>query len=188
MYLIVGLGNPGEKYSRMYHNLGFMALDILAGKLGFKKFKNKGYMAETAEGSVNGERVILAKPATFMNLSGDCVKSLLAAHRAPLENLLVVYDDVDIPKGSVRLRASGSAGTHNGMKNIVERLRTTDFKRVRVGAGPVPEFVPLIDYVLSDIRGESMKLIEPALLRAADAAAEFAAGVEWPRVMNAYNG
>ena len=187
MFLIAGLGNPGERYARTYHNLGFLAADALREKLGFKSFKNKGYMAETAEGNINGQRVVVAKPQTFMNLSGDSVKSLLAAHRVPLENLIVIYDDVDIPRGTVRLRESGGAGTHNGMKHIVECLRTTEFKRIRIGAGPVPEFYDIVDYVLSDIGGAGMELLGPAVARAADAAAEFVSGGEFVKLMNKYN-
>ena len=187
MFLIVGLGNPGIKYARTYHNLGYIAVEFLAERLGFKKFKNKGYMAETCGGTVNGERVVLAKPVTFMNLSGDSVKSLMTANRVPIENLLVIYDDVDIPKGSVRLRASGSGGTHNGMKHIVEVLKTAEFKRIRIGAGPAPEFVPLYDYVLSDIDRENAALIKPAMQNAVAAAEEFVKGGEFLKIMGKYN-
>ena len=214
MYLIVGLGNPGSRYANTYHNLGFMAVDVLREKLGFKNFKNKGYMAETTEGTVpqsavskinpagrnslqsavrgglieqNDGRVIIAKPQTYMNLSGDSVKGLMSAHRIPIENLIVIYDDIDLPRGSIRLRPDGSAGTHNGMKNIVERLGTSVFKRVRIGSGPAPEWYGLADFVLSDISGAAMDLIGPAIQRAAEAAGEIVAGEMFAKVMGKYN-
>jgi len=187
MYLVVGLGNPGDRYARTYHNLGFIAAELLAEKAGLKKFKNKGYMALTSEGTVAGNRAVIAKPVTYMNLSGDSVKSLLSAYRLPIENLLVIYDDVDIPKGSVRLRENGSAGTHNGMKSIIDCLRTSNFKRVRIGAGPVPEFYDISDYVLSGISRENVELIHPAMERAVNAAFDFISGTEFVKVMNKYN-
>ena len=118
MYLIVGLGNPGEKYATTFHNMGFMALEILAQKLNLR-FKTKQCRAETAECFRKGEKVILARPQTFMNLSGESVRELMGKFRVPPENLLVVYDDLDLNPGALRLRPNGSSGTHNGMRNIV---------------------------------------------------------------------
>jgi PTH1 family peptidyl-tRNA hydrolase len=122
-----------------------------------------------------------------MNLSGDAVVMNLRAYRVPPENLLVIYDDIDLPKGALRLRAGGGAGTHNGVRHITERLGGGTFKRIRIGAGPAPENVPLADYVLSDIDGESARTIAPALTRAAAAAREFISGTDFGLIMTRFN-
>lgn len=187
MYLIVGLGNPGEKYATTFHNVGFMALEILAQKLNLR-FKTKQCRAETAECFRKGEKVILARPQTFMNLSGESVRELMGKFRVPPENLLVVYDDLDLNPGALRLRPNGSSGTHNGMRSIVACLGTSEFKRIRVGIGrpPVPEF-PIADYVLSEVPKKDRELIFQTLTDAADAALAFADGEAFDRIMQRYN-
>ncbi len=187
MYLIVGLGNPGGKYASTFHNMGFMALEILAQKLGLK-FKTKECRAETAETFRRGEKVILARPQTYMNLSGESVRELMGRYRVPLENLLVIYDDLDLNRGALRLRQSGSSGTHNGMRNIVACLGTSELKRSRVGIGhpPVPEF-PIADFVLSEIPRNDRELMFETLSMAADAALAFADGESFDAVMQRYN-
>lgn len=150
MKIVVGLGNPGEKYAYTYHNVGWLTLDVVADRLGITPNEK---MCDSLVGvkSVKGERIVLAKPQTFMNESGRAVKQLLGKYKASPSDLIVVYDDIDIEKGTFRYRERGSAGTHNGMRDIVAALGTGDFARVRVGTGKVPENIPLIAYVLMTI-------------------------------------
>lgn len=148
MYLIVGLGNPGAKYHRTHHNAGFDVLEILADALGIQITKPR-CKAYVGEGLIGRERVALAKPQTYMNLSGESVVQLLNWYKVDMDHLIVVYDDVDLPLGTVRVRAKGSAGTHNGMRSIIYLTGRDDFPRVRVGIGRPPEKWDLADYVLS---------------------------------------
>lgn len=152
MIIIVGLGNPGKEYENTFHNMGFRALDTLADKMG-KSIKKAECQALTCTFSRNSEKVIFAKPLTYMNLSGQAVKSLLTKYGATADDLVVIYDDIDIDRFAIRARASGSAGTHNGMKSIVNTLGTDKFKRIRVGIGRENVF-NLADYVLSSIKAE----------------------------------
>lgn len=153
MYVIVGLGNPGDKYTKTRHNVGFDVLDRLAGRLGiaFNKSKCK---ARLAEGRIGSERVVLAQPQTFMNLSGESVVELMNWYKAEMDHLVVVYDDIDLDLGHVRFRAKGGAGTHNGMRSIIGLLGRDDFPRVRVGTGRAPKGWNLADWVLSGYRTE----------------------------------
>lgn len=149
MFLIVGLGNPGKKYEMTRHNIGFEVIDYLSAEYGIKVNKIK-YKALIGEGVMQGEKVILAKPQTFMNLSGESVREICEYYKIPAENTIVVYDDVNISTGSIRIRAKGSAGGHNGMKSIIYQLQTDQFPRVRIGVGsPTHEDFGLVDYVLS---------------------------------------
>jgi len=135
--VIVGLGNPGPKYARHRHNFGFQTVDRFAERQGLR-FTEKAARALLARGQVGGEAVVLAKPQTFMNLSGESVKSLLKQLGAKVEDLLVVYDDLDLPLGRLRLRPQGSAGGHNGLRSIIDRLGTNQFARLRLGIGRPP--------------------------------------------------
>ena len=149
MWLLVGLGNPGEKYSRTRHNIGFDCLDTFAERFNLD-FRIKKANAFVAEGNVHGQRVALAKPQTFMNLSGQAVSGLRNWYKIdPALELLVVYDDLDIPFGKLRMRQQGSAGTHNGMRSIVGQLGGTAFPRLRVGIGQPPAGRDVANYVLS---------------------------------------
>ena len=148
MYLVIGLGNPGKKYARTHHNVGFDVVEILASRLGISIDRNK-CKALVGEGQFAGQRVALCLPQTFMNLSGESVTQLVSWYKPEYDQLIVVYDDVDLPLGKVRLRAKGSAGTHNGMRSIIYLLGRDDFPRVRVGIGRPPEGWDLADYVLS---------------------------------------
>ena len=134
MFVVAGLGNPGLLYKRTRHNAGFQALDVLAQELCIKVTK-RGFSGEYGEGSYNGERVVLVKPTTYMNLSGDCIQAVLHFYKCPVENLVVLYDDIELPVGSLRIREKGSAGTHNGMRSIVGTLGSENFARVRIGVG-----------------------------------------------------
>lgn len=176
MYLLVGLGNPGSKYENTFHNSGFAAIDAVADLL-HANFSKKSCRAITAETFSGGEKIILAKPQTFMNLSGESVGELLSYYKIPLENLLVFYDDYDLPLGALRVRPHGSAGTHNGMRNIVEKIGSTEFARVRLGINPGEgSEIPIIDYVLSERGRRARELMLPAIDNAAKAAEAFIGG------------
>lgn len=160
MKIVVGLGNYGDKYAYTFHNMGFLAIEMLADKLNLK-FDKRECDSLVAVGYRGGEKIVLAKPLTYMNLSGVAVKQLLGKYKATVNDLLVIFDDADIPKGSIRFRLKGSGGTHNGMRNIISTLNSEEFRRIRIGIGPVPEFVPIVDYVLSDVpKAERQKLFD----------------------------
>lgn len=187
MYLIVGLGNPEKKYEKTFHNMGFIAVGDAAEDLD-AKFKKKECEASVAEAHVNGEKVILARPLTYMNNSGRAVKQLMSKYKISPENLLVIYDDYDLPKGKVRIRASGSAGTHNGMRSIIGETGLTNFARIRIGIRDENVDIPIINYVLSEVRKEDYETFGAACKKAGEAAAEFARGLDIERVMGKYNG
>lgn len=187
MKLIVGLGNPDDKYKNTFHNLGFMAVDGAAELLGAQFTKEK-CRAKIAELSVGGQKVILAKPQTYMNLSGESVRELVSFFKIPMEDLLVIYDDFDLTKGALRIRESGSAGTHNGMRNIIAELGKSNFARVRIGFKPTENTpIPLINLVLSSIKEEDKALFEKAVLSASKAVVDFAKGVSLQNIMQKYN-
>ena len=162
MKLIVGLGNPDRKYERTYHNVGFMAIDNLAKKLDahFLKKDCDGIVAQTI---INGEKVILAKPLTYMNLSGICVRKICQKYKLAPTDVYVFVDDIDLPLGKVRYRQNGSAGTHNGLKSIVEELGSTQFNRIKLGIGRDPKFADLADFVLSVIPDENMQILKDSI-------------------------
>lgn len=150
IWLIAGLGNPGGKYERTWHNMGFMVLEFLSQKYNIKitKIKFKGIYGQ---GEINGQKVILLKPATFMNNSGESVREAVSFFKIPEERTLLIYDDIDIDIGNIRIRPQGSAGTHNGMRSVITHLNTSAFPRIRIGIGPLPDNWQIIDYVLSEI-------------------------------------
>ena len=188
MKLVVGLGNFGKEYENTFHNLGFAAIDRTAEILGFKFSKEK-FRAKLAEGKIGGEKVVLAKPLTYMNLSGLAVSDLADFYKIDLKDLLIIYDDFDLKKGFIRIRERGSAGTHNGMRNVIKELGTGEFPRIRIGFKPdTPMVIPLIDYVLSGIKEEDKPLFDKATTIAASAAAEFAKGADIPSLVSKYNG
>ena len=169
MHIIVGLGNPEEKYLKTFHNMGFIAAGDVADKLGVK-FRKRECEAFVAEAFVKGERVIIARPLTYMNASGRAVKQLLAKYKTDASRLIVIYDDYDIPKGSVRIRPSGSAGTHNGMRSVIAEIGTQNFTRIRIGIRDPEVNIPIINYVLSEVRKDDYDLFVSACQRAAEAA------------------
>jgi len=158
MIAVVGLGNPGKEYEKTVHNLGFMSVDNFASKCGLKFTKTK-YFGKVAEGMVCGEKIVILKPETYMNLSGKSVENLVHTLKLDLKNLIVVYDDIDLSFADLRVRAKGSAGTHNGMRDIVQKIGE-DFARIRVGAGR-PEFGDLANYVLSKLSDDKLKTLAP---------------------------
>lgn len=187
MFLIVGLGNPEEKYAKTFHNLGFLAAGDAAEALGVK-FKKKECEASVAEAFLGGEKVLIARPVTYMNASGRAVKQLMKKYKLTPEQLVIIYDDYDLPKGHVRIRPSGSAGTHNGMRSVIAELGVSDFARIRVGIRDAEVNVPIINYVLSEIRREDYELFSAATKRAAEAAISLARGEKIDLVMGKYNG
>ena len=186
MYLIVGLGNPDKQYEKTFHNMGFIAVGDVA-EIFNVKFKKKECEASVAEAYVNGEKVILARPLTYMNNSGRAVKQLMAKYKISPENLLVIYDDYDLPKGKVRIRASGSAGTHNGMRSVIGETGQVNFARIRIGIRDEEANIPIINYVLSEIKKEDYELFATACKKAGEAAAEFAKGLDIEKVMGKFN-
>jgi len=187
MYIIVGLGNPEEKYFKTFHNMGYLAVGDAANALG-AKFKKRECESIIAEAHIGGEKIILAKPLTYMNNSGRAVKQLLAKYKATEEQLVVIYDDYDIPKGSVRIRPNGSGGTHNGMRSVIAEIGTQNFARIRIGIHDSEVSVPIINYVLSNVKEEDYDLFVSACNRAAQAAVELAKGTPCERVMTSFNG
>jgi len=168
MHIIIGLGNPGKEYHRTRHNVGFDVLDVLSEKLNIQIAKSAMH-GLIGEGFVGGEKVMLVKPQTYMNLSGQCVTALTSFYKVPMENVLVIYDDIDLPLGKLRLRANGSAGTHNGMRSIIGLLGRQDFPRLRVGVGKKPEGWELANWVLSHYATEEDRKTQfDAFLLAAD--------------------
>ena len=186
-WLIVGLGNPGKDYAHTRHNAGFRALDVLAQRLGCKVDKSKfqGLYGQTA---FRGEKLYLLKPLTYMNLSGQSVLQLSAYFHIPPERIIVLFDDISLPPGRLRIRADGSAGGHNGIKSIIAQLGSQDFPRVKIGVGAKPEADrDLADWVLSPFSAQEEKALSFSLEKAADAAlAIIEKGV--PAAANLYNG
>jgi len=168
--LIVGLGNPGEKYAHTRHNAGFDVMSRLEKYYGVqlkRKFLLQGQTAEITDGE---KKIVLCEPLTFMNKSGECVRRLLARFKVPPERLLVIYDDIDLPPGKVRVRKNGGAGTHNGMRSIANCLGKTDFPRIRVGTGDRPAGGDLAAWVLGHPAPEEKEKMEAAFDKAAEAA------------------
>lgn len=160
MYLIAGLGNPGRKYAQTRHNVGFAAIDVMARefKIKLKKIKHKALFGE---GQIGGERVLLAKPGTYMNLSGESILSFSQYYKIEPRHIIIIYDDVDLPAGRVRIRPSGSAGGHNGMKSIIYSLVSDEFPRVRIGIGAPGGDIS--DYVLSRFGKEDFAAVSRAV-------------------------
>lgn len=169
MYVIVGLGNPGKKYENTRHNVGFAVIDKLAKDCDIKVNKSK-HSAKIGEGVIEGEKVVLAKPQTYMNLSGMSVRSLMDFYKIdPESELIIISDDIDLPTGNLRIRKSGSAGGHNGLKSIIANVGTQGFTRIRVGVGAKVEGEDLADHVLGHFNKDDAKIIEIAAETAAEA-------------------
>lgn len=160
--MVVGLGNPGAQYHETKHNIGFMVVDKWAKNEGvtFNKTKHQALFAELF---INGEKIILVKPQTYMNLSGQAVKPLMDYFDCDIEDVVVVYDDMDLPIGKIRLRQKGSAGGHNGIKSLISSLGTQDFQRIRVGVGRPLEFETVIDHVLSKFLGIYLQDVDKSI-------------------------
>lgn len=186
MKLIVGLGNPGLKYRKTRHNVGFMFNDDLVKSLKVKFSLNKQLKSMIAEATVEGEKVIIIEPQTYMNLSGEAVEAVMNYYKIDVSDVLVIYDDLDLPVGKVRIRPNGSSGGHNGMKNIIEHLKTSDIKRVRIGIGSSDEN-GTIDYVLGRFSKDDAISISIATTKALDMVKSFIAET-FDNFMSRYNG
>jgi PTH1 family peptidyl-tRNA hydrolase len=185
MYIIIGLGNPDQRYAATRHNIGFDAITRIADDynipLDFKKHK-----AVCGKGYIGGEKVVLAQPQTFMNLSGESVRELVGFYKVSNEEIIVIYDDISLDAGQLRLRSKGSAGGHNGIKNIISHLGTEEFARIKIGVGDKPKDWDLADYVLSRFPKEEEPVIREALERASEAVKSIITdGME--SAMNIYN-
>lgn len=186
MIIIAGLGNPGKEYVNTRHNVGFMAIDALASKYGID-VNEKKHKAIIGKGTINGQKVILAKPQTFMNLSGESLRELADYYKPEVETqVIVVYDDITLDVGGIRVRKKGSAGGHNGMKSIIAHLGTENFQRVRVGIGEKPARMDLADWVLSRFSKEDLATLEDSLGEAVDAVTMLTEG-GIDEAMNKYN-
>lgn len=186
MYLIVGLGNPGSKYAKNRHNIGFRVVESLADSNGIKMDtdKHKGLIGK---GAIEGEKVILAKPLTYMNLSGECVRAVADFYKIPMENVIVVFDDISLDVGKLRIRKKGSAGGHNGIKSIISHLGGESFPRLKFGVGDKPSGMDLADYVLGNFSSADEQILKDAIVRACDAVRCMIS--EGPdSAMNKYNG
>ncbi|HSP35359.1 MAG TPA: aminoacyl-tRNA hydrolase [Thermoanaerobaculia bacterium] len=185
MKLIVGLGNPGDEYAGTRHNIGWIAADAFAAKFRIR-FDKHEKSAMTGQGRVAGGSVLVAKPLTYMNLSGDSVRLLVNAYAESPEELIVVYDDIDLPLGKLRIKPDGGPGTHNGMRSIVGSLGTEKFARLRIGIGGVDSSGRLRDYVLGEFTGDEQPVVGRAVARSVDALLLFARG-DLRRAMNDFN-
>lgn len=185
MYLIVGLGNPEEEYDNTRHNMGFHTINKLANqyKIEINKKKFKGLYAT---GEIEGEKVILLKPQTYMNLSGESVQEVIHYYKIPIENTIIIYDDMDIEIGNVKIRKKGGAGSHNGMKSVVSNLNNENFPRIRIGIGTPQDKTEMISYVIGPIPKEERELLDKATTKAKDAIIEILkSGID--KAMNQFN-
>lgn len=186
MKLIFGLGNPGAKYQATKHNIGFMVVDQLAKKLGLT-FNQSKFKSLYAEGRLGNEKIVLVKPQTFMNLSGESVQPWIDFYKLTKEDVLIIYDDMDLEVGKIRLRLKGGSGGHNGMKSIIQHLGGPEFNRVRVGIGrPYPE-QSVISHVMSAFRKEEEEKIASAIYQTTDAINYWAQNHTFQETMNQFN-
>ena len=185
-WIVAGLGNPGLEYENTRHNAGFLTMEELAKQCGAKLDQMK-FKSDCGEAMLGEGRCLLMKPTTYMNLSGDAIAAAANFYKIPPEQVLVIYDDISLPPGKLRLRRKGSAGGHNGIKSIIAQLGTEEFPRIRVGVGakPNPQY-DLADWVLSKFSEEDMKALQPALEHAADAAKKIVSG-DMNGAMNLYS-
>lgn len=186
MYIIAGLGNPTKTYEGTRHNIGFMVIDGIGEKYNID-ITTKKHKAFIGRGIIAGERVILAKPQTYMNLSGESIREIADFYKIPPENIIIIYDDISLETGKLRIRKKGSAGGHNGIKSIISHLGTQEFPRIKVGIGNKPEGWDLADYVLSKYSRAERQSVEEALLDITGAV-ELMVNGDVESAMNKYNG
>lgn len=186
MYLVAGLGNPGREYDMTRHNIGFHTIDYIADELGVKIKKLK-YKSIYGEGVINGEKVLFVKPQTYMNLSGEGISEFVKFFKIPTENLIIISDDIALETGRIRIRKKGSAGGHNGLKNIIYMLNSENFNRIRIGVGaPSHPDYDLKDFVLGRFTKEEIPVLEDAIVKAYKAVREIIVrGAD--SAMNKYN-
>ena len=167
MYCIVGLGNPGLKYENTRHNAGFLTIDYLANKYGIDVKKSK-FKSLYGQGVISGQKVMLVKPQTYMNNSGEAVREIKNFYKFDMDKLIVIYDDIDIEFGTIRIRKKGSAGTHNGMKSIIYQIQDDKFPRIKIAVGKKPEYMDLANFVLSGFTEKEAEVIREEIKLAAD--------------------
>lgn len=168
MYLIVGLGNPEPEYSKTRHNMGFDVINKIAQKYEIDITRTK-FNGLYGSGTIEGEKVVLLKPQTFMNLSGQSIKPFMDFYKIPVENVLVIYDDMDVDIGSIKIRKKGGPGTHNGAKSVVNELASEEFQRIRIGIGkPVDEY-DAVDYVIGKVDNDTYEKLEEGIKKGAEA-------------------
>lgn len=167
MYCIVGLGNPGLKYENTRHNAGFLTIDYLANKFGIDVKKSK-FKSLYGQGVISGQKVMLVKPQTYMNNSGEAVREIINFYKFDIDKLIVIYDDIDIEFGTIRIRKKGSAGTHNGMKSIIYQIQDDKFPRIKIAVGKKPEYMDLANFVLSGFTEKEAEVIREEIKLAAD--------------------
>ncbi|MDR2046633.1 MAG: aminoacyl-tRNA hydrolase [Clostridiales bacterium] len=184
MLIAVGLGNPGEEYARTFHNAGFLFADALSALLNVR-LKDKECKSLTGKFYNGSEKIVIAKPQTYMNLSGDAVRELIGKYGAKESEVMIVYDDADIPLGTLRIRRDGSAGTHNGMRDVI--LKAGYVPRIRIGIKKDTE-KPLRDYVLGGLGADDMKILTESAERAAKAVGDYIYNRDFERIMREYNG
>ena len=186
MYIIAGLGNPGEKYDNTRHNAGFLTIDALASKYNID-VREKAHKALIGKGVIEGQKVILAKPQTYMNVSGESIRALVDYYKIAQEELIIIFDDISLEPGQLRIRKKGSAGGHNGIKSIIAHLGTQEFTRIKVGVGEKPPKMDLADYVLGHFPKEETETMTTAFKDGAAAVVDMMTeGVE--AAMNHFNG
>ena len=171
MNIIIGLGNPENDYSGTRHNMGFNVINELSKKYNIDVNKKK-FKALCGDGIIENQKVILVKPQTFMNLSGESVSEIVSFYKVPLEDIIVIYDDLDIEPGKIRIRKSGSPGSHNGMKSVTQLLGSNDFARIRVGIGKPDNNMNLIEYVIGGISEDEKEVLNQGVKKATDAVIE----------------
>ena len=185
MYIIVGLGNPEEEYSNTRHNMGFDTINKIAQKYNIE-FSKTNFKGIDGTGLIEGEKVILLKPQTYMNLSGESIKAIIDFYKLNTENLIIIYDDIDIEPGIIKLRKTGGPGTHNGMKSVIKEIGTEKFPRVRVGIGKPEHKGDLINYVIGKISEKDKEILGKSTDLAKDAAVEIIkSGID--KAMNKFN-
>ena len=186
LFVIVGLGNPGKEYTAVRHNAGFLAIDRLMDRYNIP-LSSKKFESVNGRGKIDGRKVMLVKPITFMNNSGRCIKKIVDYYKLdPAKNLLVIYDDIDLEPGMMRVRTKGSAGSHNGMKSVIQHLKTQDFTRIRIGVGAPPPPIDLVDWVLGKIPKDEILKIRDVCDEICDAVPLIMDG-ETDEAMNRYN-
>ncbi|MGG3799692.1 aminoacyl-tRNA hydrolase [Metabacillus fastidiosus] len=185
MKLIIGLGNPGKQYESTRHNVGFMAVDQLSDRLNIPLDRTK-FNGLYGIAHISGEKVILLKPLTYMNLSGECIRPLMEYYEVDDNEIVVIYDDLDIPTGKIRLRTKGSAGGHNGIKSMIQHLGTQQFNRVRVGIDRPSNGMTITDYVLGRFIEEEQADIQSAIKQSAEACEKWLT-TDFNQVMNEFN-
>lgn len=172
MYLIVGLGNPEEEYRQTRHNMGFDVINKISSKYSIAMDKKK-FKSIYGDGMIGTEKVVLLKPQTYMNLSGIAIKAVKDFFKVPNENVIVIYDDMDVEPGKIKIRKKGSGGSHNGMKSVISQLRTTQIPRIRVGIGKPEKSYEMIDYVISKMSNADYDMLKPGIDKAVEAVEEY---------------